>query len=86
MSYALYTIDPLVCARLHTNGLLLTVPFVLFGVFRYLGLVYQEGQGGSPTQIVLKDRGIQVVIALYVLLCIGLIHTQAKLDLTSFPS
>ena len=38
MCYALYTIDPWVCARLQTNGLLLTIPLVLLGVFRYIAL------------------------------------------------
>lgn len=58
VTYALYTVDPRT-ARIH--GLLLpggdpdpilavTVPFVIFGVFRYLYLVYRREQGGSPTQ------------------------------------
>lgn len=81
MSYALYTIDPLVCARLKTNGLILTLPLVLFGIFRYLGLVYQRQEGGSPTQVVLRDRGIQIILALYLSICITLIHQQVKLEL-----
>lgn len=81
MSYALYTIDPFVCQRLQTNGLLLTLPLVLFGIFRYLGLVYQRGEGGSPTQVVLQDRGIQIVLALYVGLCVTLIQQEVHLDL-----
>lgn len=81
MCYALYTIDPFVCQRLQTNGLLLTLPLVLFGIFRYLGLVYQRGEGGSPTQIVLRDRGIQAVLFLYVLLSITLIQQEVQLNL-----
>ena len=82
MCYALYTIDPWVCQRLNTNGLLLTIPLVLLGIFRYLGLVYQKEQGGSPTQVVLKDRGIQVLVFLYLILSIYLIQNQVHLDLT----
>ena len=83
MSYALYTIDPLVCARLHTNGLIVTLPLVLFGIFRYLGLVYQRGEGGSPTQVVLRDRGIQLILVIYISLCVTLIHQRVQLGLIS---
>ena len=82
MCYALYTIDPWVCARLKTNGLILTIPFVLLGIFRYLGLVYQKGEGGSPTQIVLRDRGTQLIVGLYLALSVTLIQLQLKLALT----
>ena len=85
MCYALYTIDPWVCMRLKTNGLLLTIPLVLLGIFRYLGLVYQKEQGGSPTQVVLKDRGIQILVLLYLGLIIYLIQAQVHLDLTPQP-
>lgn len=81
MCYALYTIDPYVCGRLNTNGLLLTLPLVIFGIFRYLGLVYQRGEGGSPTQVVLRDRGIQAVLFLYLILCVTLIHQEVHLEL-----
>jgi hypothetical protein len=73
MSYALYTIDPGVISRLGTDGLLLTLPLVLFGIFRYLYLVHQRQKGGSPTEIVLRDRSIQGIALLYlsvVVLCI----------------
>ena len=81
MSYALYTIDPFVCQRLSTNGLILTLPLVLFGIFRYLGLVYQRNEGGSPTQVVLKDRGIQLILAIYLLACVTLIQQKIQLEL-----
>jgi 4-hydroxybenzoate polyprenyltransferase len=42
-----------------------TVPFVIFGVCRYLYLVYQKGWGGAPDEVLLKDRTLQVVIALW---------------------
>ena len=60
MSYALYTIDPNVVKRLETDGLILTLPIVLFGIFRYLFLVHQKQKGGSPTEVMLKDRSIQL--------------------------
>lgn len=54
MAYALYTISPSTVAKFG-SGLLLTWPFVLYGIFRYLYLVHKKESGGSPTQMVLTD-------------------------------
>ncbi|MCB9521856.1 MAG: decaprenyl-phosphate phosphoribosyltransferase [Myxococcales bacterium] len=81
MSYALYTIDPRVSQRLGTDGLVLTVPLVLFGVFRYLYLVHQHQKGGSPTEIVLTDRSVQTIVLLFVGLAVGLIYFNVQLGL-----
>lgn len=83
MSYALYTIDPVVVQRLGTDGLLLTLPLVLFGVFRYLYLVHQEKKGGSPTEIVLTDRGVQLIIGLYLALVVACIYSGLSLGLVA---
>lgn len=82
MSYALYTIDPRVIARIGTDGLVCTVPLVLFGVFRYLFLVHIEGKGGSPTEIVLKDRGVQAIVFLYGVCAVSLIYFEVQLGLS----
>jgi len=81
MSYALYTIDPRTVAKVGTNALVLTMPLVLFGTFRYLFLVHQRGKGGSPTELVLKDRSLQAVIGLYLLLSIACIYFNVHLEL-----
>jgi 4-hydroxybenzoate polyprenyltransferase len=83
MSYALYTIDPRVAARLGTDGLVLTVPFVLFGIFRYLYLVHLRQKGGSPTEVVLTDKGMQTTIALYLGMTLVLIYFNVNLGLTA---
>ena len=83
MSYALYTIDSKVIARLGTDGLIITLPLVLFGVFRYLFLVHQRQMGGSPTEIVLKDRSIQLIVFLYLLVVVSCIYFNAHLGLIS---
>ena len=82
MSYALYTIDPWVISRLGTNGLILTLPFVLLGIFRYLAIVHLEDGGGSPTKVALRDRSIQLIIGLYLVVAIVCIYYQLNLDLT----
>jgi hypothetical protein len=52
---------------LGTDKLYLTVPFVLFGIFRYLYLVHQKEEGGNPTQLLLSDRPLQVDIVLWII-------------------
>jgi 4-hydroxybenzoate polyprenyltransferase len=73
--YSLYAFSPEVAAKLGTEHLGLTIPFVLFGIFRYLYLVHQRGAGESPTTVVLTDVPLildvvlwaaAVVVALYV--------------------
>jgi 4-hydroxybenzoate polyprenyltransferase len=55
MSYALYTIDPKTEAKFHTANLIYTLPFVVYGIFRYFHLIYNHRRGGDPTGIFAKD-------------------------------
>lgn len=61
--YTLYTLSPGVLAKLGVERLYPTVPFVVFGVFRYLFLVYRRAEGGNPTALLLGDRPLQAGIA-----------------------
>ena len=54
ISYALYTVSEETVRKFHTRALLLTLPFVLYGIFRYLYLVYHRSEGGDPTQTLLR--------------------------------
>ncbi|MEE8270687.1 MAG: decaprenyl-phosphate phosphoribosyltransferase [Alphaproteobacteria bacterium] len=56
VSYAIYTTDAGVIARLGSDRLYLTVPFVLAGILRYLQIILVEERSGSPTRIVVSDR------------------------------
>jgi 4-hydroxybenzoate polyprenyltransferase len=47
--------------------MMLTIPFVLYGIFRYLYLAHQKGQGAAPEQVLLSDRPLQVNLLLWVL-------------------
>ncbi len=65
VSYALYTLSEETVARFGTNRLGLTIPFVLFGILRYLDLVYRGEQGGRPEKVLLTDRILIATILLY---------------------
>jgi len=65
VTYALYTLAPETIARLHTDALKYTVPVALYGIFRYLYLVYQKGEGGNPETLLLADRPLLAAILLY---------------------
>jgi 4-hydroxybenzoate polyprenyltransferase len=65
VTYALYTMDPAVHQKLGTPYLPLTIPFVLYGIFRYLYLVHQKQEGGDPSQIIFSDRPLLVNVLLW---------------------
>jgi len=66
MSYALYTISEETVKKFGTNHLIYTVPFVLYGIFRYLYLVHKKVEGGNPTKIALTDRPLLANILLWI--------------------
>jgi 4-hydroxybenzoate polyprenyltransferase len=76
MCYALYTVSEETVQKFHTRGLLLTFPFVLYGIFRYLYLVYHKDLGGDPTHALLHDRPLIVDIALWVLTAALILYWQ----------
>jgi len=55
MSYALYTISDETVARFGTKNLIFTIPFVIYGIYRYLYLIHQKKMGGNPTSALLAD-------------------------------
>jgi 4-hydroxybenzoate polyprenyltransferase len=65
MSYALYTVSEDTVRRFQTHGLLFTLPFVLYGIFRYLYLVYHKDHGGDPTKDLFTDRAIIITLCLW---------------------
>ncbi len=66
MAYCLYTIAPRTTSTVGSEGLLFTVPFVIYGIFRYLYLIHRYGQGGAPEQILLGDLPLLVNVLLYI--------------------
>lgn len=68
MSYALYTMSPETVRKFSTENLIYTVPFVLYGIFRYLYIVYKKKLGMSPTEALLKDAPIIICVAAWFVL------------------
>lgn len=66
VSYSQYTVDAVTVAKFGTDRLIYTVPFVLYGIFRYLYLVHQKNEGGSPDTALLTDGPLLGCIALYI--------------------
>jgi 4-hydroxybenzoate polyprenyltransferase len=65
MTYTMYTMAGETIEKFGTRNLVLTTPFVLFGIFRYLYLMHQKKLGGSPEQILLQDVPMVINILLY---------------------
>jgi 4-hydroxybenzoate polyprenyltransferase len=77
ISYALYTVSEKAISAFHSDKLIYTTPFVLYGIFRYLYLLHQKNLGESPTQIVTKDIPIIINSLLWLIVC-GLIIYKEK--------
>lgn len=74
MSYALYTMWPTTVAKFGTEALLYTVPFVAFGVFRYLFLVRVSETSEDPSAVLLSDRPIQATVVLFLLTVVWVLY------------
>ncbi len=65
VAYAIYTIWPATVEKFHTTGLLWTVPFVVYGVFRYLWLTRVGDEGEDPSTTLTADKPLLVNVALW---------------------
>ena len=72
--YMLYTMSTEVSTKLHTNHLYLTIPFVVYGIFRYLYLIHKEEKGGSPTDILLEDRPLALTVLFWALSAVVILY------------
>lgn len=75
IAYILYTISDETVEKFGTDNLKYTVPFVLYGIFRYLYLVHQKQEGGSPEWVLLNDKPILFTVILYGVVASLIIYT-----------
>jgi 4-hydroxybenzoate polyprenyltransferase len=73
IAYSLYTLLPEVQNRLHAPNLHWTIPVVLYGLFRYLYLVYHHQQGGDPSRLLMADAPLLASIAVWAALVLALL-------------
>ncbi|MDJ0765644.1 MAG: decaprenyl-phosphate phosphoribosyltransferase [Myxococcota bacterium] len=76
VAYVLYTVDERTVSLVGSRALLLSVPLVLYGIFRYLYLVYHTDSGGDPTRTVITDIPLIITVALWSLLCATIILVE----------
>ncbi len=74
VAYSIYALWPAVAEKLGTERLYLTIPFVVFGVLRYLFLVYGRAEGGNPTKVLLADLPLQAVVGCWGATVIALLY------------
>jgi len=75
IAYTIYATSPDTATRLGTTKLGLTIPFVLYGIFRYLYLVHQKRGGGSPAAMLLNDWPLLGCVALWAVSVIIMLYT-----------
>jgi 4-hydroxybenzoate polyprenyltransferase len=76
IAYAVYTISPETVAKFGTDWLGLTLPFPIYGIFRYLYLVHRRADGGNPSETLLTDRPLLACVALWGLAVIVIIYVR----------
>ncbi|MFN7974042.1 MAG: decaprenyl-phosphate phosphoribosyltransferase [Acidobacteriota bacterium] len=74
MAYGLYTLWPVPGHAFRQEPLYLTIPFVMYGIFRYLYLIHHREQGGNPSQVLLSDRPLLAAIFLWALAVVAILY------------
>jgi hypothetical protein len=72
MAYSLYTFSAPNLPQNH--AMMLTIPFVLYGLFRYMYLVQVKGQGGAPEDLILRDKPLLLAVVLWGMAAIAILY------------
>jgi 4-hydroxybenzoate polyprenyltransferase len=76
IAYCLYTISEETVAKFGTHELIYTVPFVLYGIFRYLYLIHHKFEGGTPETLILKDKPLLAAILFWIISAFFIIYLR----------
>jgi 4-hydroxybenzoate polyprenyltransferase len=79
IAYALYTVSERTVQAFHTEALIFTTVFVVYGVFRYLYLIHKSGLGENPTSALLKDKPTVINIVLFIVSLVAIIYKHELL-------
>ena len=72
--YCLYSVKAGPGTDIQSEKMMVTIPFVTYGIFRYLYLIYHKKDGGSPTALLLTDPPLLVCVTLWLLSCIYVMY------------
>jgi 4-hydroxybenzoate polyprenyltransferase len=73
ITYSLYVVTSKAMIALGRDKFIATIPFVVFGVFRYMYLIYRQNNGGDPADVLLRDKAMLIDIALWVCVVFALL-------------
>jgi decaprenyl-phosphate phosphoribosyltransferase len=76
VSYLLYITSPEITLRFQNRHAYISTVFVIMGVLRYLQITLVEGNSGSPTKVLIKDRFLQITVVLWMLFFAFIIYTK----------
>lgn len=79
LAYSIYTLWPDTVKKFGTNRLAFTIPLVIFGIFRYIDLVYRHKQGDKPEKILLTDVPLIINVMLYIVTVFVLLYSGYKI-------
>lgn len=72
--YALYTVDSETVKKFESTHLIYSIPFVYYGIFRYLYLIHKLKKEGDPTRILLSDKKMQLNLVIWLLVCVAVVY------------
>lgn len=76
IAYAIYTIAPATVSKFHSPALVVTIPFVAYGIFRYLFLIQARNEGGSPSRVLYRDMPLLTTILAWLAVVVGVLYAS----------